>query len=530
MSYIDPRWFGATYTLSEEQGTYIEKSETAALRYELPIKINGSLYINQNYITESATEYIFTDNAKLVSTLGVTFTFTEGTRLLECGHQVFGNSVQPLFATGTVDILKYSWMDADNNEGRVSKLLASSVAAFPIQFDEAFSTSVAPLIPSNLELILGEVVTITSQSDLEFKTNYTGYDQLFAYTSVANIGNVAISGATSRPEFFGSNDDISFTACAKTGKMKVTDKVYTVTSAFCTNDLIIVGDPEISISQTAAILLSASTPTNFILNTNTFLKNITLTLVSGSTIDTVLFGAEDSVISATSGSISTEFVNLESCTINNRNIFIDAPETDIYYSNVQDLSDEYKRFYQGFSAFRDVYLLNEISEFEQFTNFLSTDEFGKVYSTQTPNIDAISATHITVDRLDTRFLYTTLIEFRYRNESGTPYCRVFRNNVELYDLPGATTATYDATSADEATIAINITGEAIGMSRINLTSAINGISSRYHEINILAMTSNNLQIVGDIAGTVMLFPNAFVSGKNAAKCFYYYDIKRWFIS
>jgi hypothetical protein len=127
-------------------------------------------------------------------------------------------------------------------------------------------------------------------------------------------------------------------------------------------------------------------------------------------------------------------------------------------------------------------------------------------------------------------LYTTLIEFRYRNESGTPYCRVFRNNVELYDLPGATTATYDATSADEATIAINITGEAIGMSRINLTSAINGISSRYHEINILAMTSNNLQIVGDIAGTVMLFPNAFVSGKNAAKCFYYYDIKRWFIS
>lgn len=275
--------------------------------------------------------------------------------------------------------------------------------------------------------------------------------------------------------------------------------------------------------------MSANSPTNFILNTNTFLKNVTLQMTSGATIDTVLFGAEGCSVSATSGSISTEFVNLESCTINNENVFVDAPETDRYYTNVQFMDDEFKRRYQGFTAFRDIYLLNEISEFEQFTNFLSTDENGKVYSTQTPNMDALSATHITVDRLDVRFLYTTLIEFRYRNEGGSPYCKVFRNGVELYDIPGATTATYDARSDDEATIAVNVTGDAIGLSRVNLTSANNGISSRFHEINILAMTGNNLQIGGDIAGTVMLFPNALTPGKNAAKCFYYFAAKKWFL-
>lgn len=524
---IDPRWFGAIYNSASEQGTFIEKSETASIRYSAPIKINGSLYINQNYSTEPLTEYIFTDNAKLVSTLGITFTFTEGTRLLDCGRRVFGNTVQPKFETGVVGLVKYSWMDADNNEGRVAKLLASSTAAFQLKFDEAVSTSVAPQIPSNFELIPGEIVTITSQSDLSFSTNYTGYDQLFAYSNASNVGNVSVSGSTVRPEFFGANNNISFKACAKTGKILVSDKVYTITSAFCTNDLIIVGDPENTISTTAKIVLSASNSTPFISNVNMFLKNVNIE--SNANIETTVFSAEDSYISASPASISADFVNLESCTVNNENVIAIAPETDRYYTNVQFLDDQYKRRYQGFSSFRDVYLLNEISEFEQFTNFLSTDENGKIYSTQTPNIDALSATHITVDRLDTRFLYTTLIEFRYRNESGTPFCKVFRNGVELYDIPGATTATYDATSADEATIAVNVTGDAIGLSRVNLTSANNGISSRFHEINILAMTGNNFQIGGDIAGTVMLFPNALTPGKNAAKCFYYFAAKKWFL-
>jgi len=529
---ISPLWFGGTYNESIEQGTFLDKAEIAAIRYSAPVKINGSTYINQNHSVLSGVEYIFTDDAKLVSTLGVTFTFVEGSKLLECGRRVFGNSVQVKFETGSVEIIKYSIFDADNNEGRVAKLLNSSTSDFPIKFDESFSTSVAPQIPSNFELLYsGSVVTITENTPLSFKTNYTGVGQLFSYSSVLAVGNVSVSGSTSRPEWFGSDNNIAFNACGNTGKIKLSDKEYIVTATFQDTDLIIVGEPEISISQTAKLILSATSPTEFISNTNTFLKNVTLLMTSGSSIDTVLFAADSSYISAaTSGSISTQFVNIDSSTISNRNIFVNVPESDIYFSNVQDLSDEYKRYYEGFSAFKDVYLLNEISEFEQFTNFLSTDENGKVYSTQTPNMDALSATHITVDRLDVRFLYTTLIEFRWRNVLGTAYCEVYRNGVLLYDLPGPLTATYDATSADEATIAVNITGDAIGMSRVNLTSANNGISSRFHDINILAMTGNNFQIGGDIAGTVMLFPNALTPGKNAAKCFYYYTIKRWFIS
>ncbi len=530
MSYIDPRWFGAAYDLSEEQGPFIEKAEVAALRYELPIKINGSLYINQNYATEPLTEYIFTDDAKLVSTLGITFTFTTGSKLLECGRRVFGNSVQPIFNTGSVEIIKYSIFDADNNEGRVVKLLNSSTSDFPIQFDESFSTSVAPQIPSNFELLYsGSVVTITVNTPLSFKTNYTGIGQLFAYSSNAVVGLVSVSGSTARPEWFGSDNNIAFNACGNTGKIKLSDKEYIVTATFQDTDLIIVGEPEISISQTAKLILSATSPTNFILNTNTFLKNVTLQMTSGATIDTVLFAADNSYISAaTSGAISTEFVNIDSSTISNRNIFVDAPESDIYFSNVQDLSDEYKRYYEGFSAFKDVYLLN--NKGGQFTNFLTTDTDGLVKSsTVLGSVDAISANSIQVDRLDVRFNYETLIEFRWRNEGGSPYCKVFRNGVELYDIPGATTATYVPTVSDEKNIVVNITGSAIGTSQITLTSANSGISSRYHDVNILSMTNNSFLVGGDLIGGVFLLPNSFMSGKTGINAQYYYTAKKWFL-
>ena len=526
---IDPRWFGAVYGSASEQVAYLEKSETASIRYSAPVKINGSLYINQNHSVAQYAEYIFTDDSKLVSTLSVDFTFVEGSKLLSCGRRVFGNSVQPIFETGTVPFLSYSIIDADNNEGRLAKLLASSTAAFQLKFDEAFSTSVAPQIPSNFELIPGEVVTITAQSDLSFFTNYTGYQQLFAYSSFANVGNVSVSGSTCRPEWFGSNDNISFKAAAKTGKMKIADRPYLVTSAFATNDLIMVGDPELSVSTTASITLSANESVEFISNTNTFLKNVTLLMTSNATIDTSVFGAEGCSISASAGAINTAFVNVESSVINNRNIFTGAAETDTYYSNVQDLADEYKRFYQGFSAFRDIYLLNEISEFEQFTNFLTTDQYGKVYSTRFPNIDALSATQITVDRLDVRFNYETLIEFRWRNVVGTPYCEVFRNGILQYDLPNPLTATYTASNVDEKNIVVNITGTAIGTSQITLTSANSGISSRFHDVNILSLTTNSFLVGGDLVGGVFLLPNSFISGKTGINAQYYYTAKKWFL-
>lgn len=527
---ISPLWFGGTYNESIEQGTFLDKAEIAAIRYSAPVKINGSIYINQNHSVLSGSEYIFTDDAKLVSTLGITFTFTTGSKLLECGRRVFGNSVQPIFNTGSVEIIKYSFMDADNNEGRVAKLLNSSTSDFPIQFDESFSTSVAPQIPSNFELLYsGSVVTITANTPLSFKTNYTGIGQLFAYPSVLDVGFVTVSGSTARPEWFGSDNNISFNACGNTGKIKLSDKEYIVTATFQDTDLIIVGEPEISISQTAKLILSATSPTNFILNTNTFLKNVTLQMTSGATIDTVLFAADSSYISAaTSGAISTEFVNIDSSTISNRNIFVDAPESDIYFSNVQDLSDEYKRYYEGFSAFKDVYLLN--NKAGQFTNFLTTDSDGLVKSsTVLGAVDAISANSIQVDRLDVRFNYETLIEFRWRNVVGTPYCEVYRNGVLQYDLPNPVTATYVPTVSDEKNIVVNITGSSIGTSQITLTSANGGISSRFHDVNILSMTNNSFLVGGDLIGGVFLLPNSFMSGKTGINAQYYYTAKKWFL-
>lgn len=520
---IDPRWFGLVYGVSTDQTSFVQAADTASIRYALPINYNGSVYINQ--ANSVYGQYIFTNNSKFLSTLSVNLIFKTGSSAI-IGKHIFGNSVQPIFESNVVDIIRYSYMDADNIQGRVTKLLNCSSYPYKLEFDEDITTSVAPQIPYNFELMYtGQVVSISGASNLSFKTNYTGIGQLFSYTSPTYIQNVSISGSTSRPEWFGNDNNIAFKACAKTGKMLVSDKTYTITSAFCTNDLIIVGDPENSISSNAKIVLSASNSTPFISNTNTFLKNINLE--STAKISTTVFSADSSYISATTSAISATYVSLESCSVTNEDIITGAAETDRYYANVQFLNDQYKRRFQGFSTFRDVYLLNNPGT--QYATFLTTNYDCKVVSTTQPYIDAVSANSIQVDRLDIRFNYETLIEYRWRNNLGTPYCAIYRDGVFQYEQANPLTATYTPTSADEKNIVVNITGSSIGTSQITLTSANSGISSRYHDINILSMTSNVLQIGGDLFTTGMILPNGYLIGKNGINAQYYYTSKKWFL-
>lgn len=526
IDHIDPRWGGLVYGESVDQTTYIQKADTASIRYALPVKYNGSVYLNQN--NNVYGEYILSNNTKFLSTLSVNFTFKTGSKAT-IGQHVFGNSVQPKFEANVVDSVKYSYMDADNVEGRISKLLNCSSDEYKLEFDEDITTSVAPQIPYNFELVYtGQVVTITANTPLSFKTNYTGIGQLFDYSSKEVVGLVSISGSTARPEWFSTDNNIAFNAAGNTGKIKISDKEYILSATFQDTDLIIVGELENSISPNAKLILSANTPTEFISNTNTFLKNVTLLMTSGATIDTSYFAAENSYISATSATIATQLINIESSTISNTNIFSGALDSDIYYSNVQDLSDEYKRLYQGFSSFKDVYLLN--NKAGQFTNFLTTDTNGLVRSSSVLSaVDAVSANSIQVDRLDVRFNYETLIEYRWRNVVGTPYCEVYRNNILQYDLPNPVTATYTPTSADEKNIIVNITGSSIGISQVTLTSANSGISSRFHDVNVLSMTSNTLLIGGDLFASVLQLPNSFIQGKNGVNAQYYYTQKKWFL-
>lgn len=531
---IDPRWFGLVYDDSSDQSVYLTQSEVASTRYARPILINGSVYINSNFSTTSS-EYIFTDNAEVISTLSVTYTFTSGTHILECGRRVFGNSVQPIFQKGvwTNDTINYSIFDADNVEGRIAKLEDCSTENYFVRFDESISTSVAPQLPGNFDVqYSGQVVTITSNSPLSFKTSYNGISQIFGYNLLASVGSVSITADIIRPENFGSDNNIAFKVLSTVGRgnLQAGATYEIIENVINGSDISLTCDSNIS---AANIRLSAATSgTEFINCDRLYLENVLLRLDNTiANIDTlvgkecILSASQDNAILCVIADLSDSYLYREA--------ILSAPSSAVYFTNVQLYDYPTKRFYKNDTTFDSVYL-RTLSKTPEYTTLLGIDSDDKVITIDNLELPSISATNVIFENTPvTRKLNPTYIDFRwsYYAPGPAPQCDVYRNNIFVNNQINPLTATYTITSADGPIIIASTSGSTYAQqsNRINLTSAVaeNMITQ---ELSVLQDGSLTIfQVAGDVTamGTYPGLVDQFQYGTRA-----YYDTRanKWILT
>ena len=530
VSEISPTWFGLQYNDSSSQATYLTQSETASIRYARPILINGSTYINSNYTTTSGAQYIFSNTAKLVSTLSVTMTFITGTKILSCGRRVFGNTVQPIFqkSVWSNDLINYSIMDADNVEGRIAKLEDCSSENYFVRFDESISTSVAPQLPSNFDLSYsGNVVTITATSPLSYRTSYDGVGQMFAYDFLASVGSVSVTGVA-RPEHFGSDNNIAFKCIASigNGKLQAGSTYLIVENVLNGTDLSLIGDSDI---DTANVRLSAASDVNL---DRLYLDNILLRL-DDTTVDVDSLIGKNCVLSASNdNAIGSLAVDLSNSYIYREAIF-DVPTSAVYFSNVQLFDDPTKRFYKNDTTFDSVYL-RTLSKTEEYTTLLGIDGNDKVITVDNLVLPSMSATNVIFENTPvTRKLNPTRIDFvwSYYAPGPAPQCDVYRNGVFVNNQINPLTATYTITSADGPIIIASTSGSSYSQqtNRINLTSAV-AETMITQELSVLQDGSLiTFQVAGDVTALYQI-PNLTEQSKYGTRAYYDSRAKKWILT
>ena len=519
---IEPTWFGLVYNDSSDQSIYLDKAATASIRYARPVLINDSVYINSNYTITSGSEYIFTDNSKMVSTLSVTMTFPSGSKILSCGRRIFGNSVQPIFGKSIFagDTINYSIFDADNVEGRIVKLQNSSSENYFIRFDESITTSVAPQLPANFDLqYSGNVVTINSPTDLSYRTSYDGTSQLFGYTFLSAVGNVSISGDTIRPEHFGVDNNIAFKVLSQSGKgVLQAGKAYNISA---------------NLSGEELSLISEDNYTDSNLNLNDcyfdfnklYLHNATLNMTSA-TIDSENIVFKDiALISDTSGAIyASDDIRLYDCYIVNENIF--ETSGNIFYDNVELAVSADYRFYKENTVFEDVYLRSE-EKTPEYTTLLGIDDSKKIITIDNLVLPNISATNITTyNTPESRKINKTRIDFRWVYNFG-PQCGIYRDDVYVSASPvGVLTATYVATSADNAVIIASTSGSTYTayVGRIDLTTELGDVREQVTVCQDGSLPS--LQVSGAVTG-FGVYPGIVDQYKFGTVAYYDDRAKKW---
>ena len=535
VSEISPTWFGLQYNDSSSQATYLTQAETASIRYARPILINGSTYINSNYTTTSGAQYIFSNTAKLVSTLSVTMTFITGTKILSCGRRVFGNTVQPIFQKSVWpnDLINYSIMDADNIEGRIAKLEDCSSENYFVRFDESISTSVAPQLPANFDLSYsGQVVTITASSPLSYRTSYDGVGQMFAYNLLASVGSVSVTG-TIKPENFGQDNNIAFKVLSKVGRGNLQpgatyEIIENVINGF---DISFTCDSNISASN---IRLSASTSgTEFINCDRLYLENVLLRLDNTiANIDTlvgkecILSASQDNAILCDAADLTDSYLYREA--------ILSTPTSAVYFSNVQLFDEPTKRFYKNDTTFDSVYL-RTLSKTDEYTTLLGIDSNDKVITIDNLVLPSVSATSATFENTPvTRKLNPTRIDFRwnYNSVAGFGECSIYRDNVlVLTTSPNPLTATYTTTSADGSVIICSTIGSTYAQQvcRINLTSG-SGLASTKQQVAILQDASIiTFQVGGDVTALYQI-PNLTEQSKYATNAWHDSRTGKWILS
>jgi len=454
---IEPTWFGLIYNTSVDQSVYLDKTATASIRYARPILINGSTYINSNFTTTSGSEYIFTDNASLISTLSVTMTFPSGSKILSCGRKVFGNSVQPIFGKSIFenDTINYSIFDADNVEGRIVKLQNSSSENYFIRFDEDITTSVAPQLSGNFDIqYSGNIVTITSPSLLKFKTSYTGVSQIFGYNYLSAVGTVSITADKIRPEHFGSDNNIAFKVLSQVGRgnLQAGATYEIIENVINGSDISFTCDSNISATN---IRLSAATSgTEFINCDRLYLENVLLRLDNTiANIDSligkecILSANQDNAILCDTADLSDSYLYREA--------IISAPSSAVYFNNVQLFDEPTKRFYKNDTTFDAVYL-RTLNKTSGYTTLLGIDDNDKVITVDTLVLPSISASNInyiqTVGLTSADYTFYEMEIFLNIDHTSV---RVRRNGTQIayYDSTPVS-VTINLTSADKSMIVV----------------------------------------------------------------------------
>lgn len=530
MTNIDPRWFGLTYDSASSQAAYLLAAEVASARYALPIYLNDSVYINSNYTTQNNSTWEIADTAKFVSTLSINLTFTTGAKILYCGRRVFGNSVQPIFGLSVVPEIRYSYMDADNVEGRITKFQNSSSNNYFVMFDESISTSVAPQLPSNFDLLYsGSVVTITASSPLSYRTSYDGTSQLFAYDLLSSVGSVSVTG-TVAPENFGSDNNIAFKVLSKVGRGNLQpgatyEIIENVINGF---DISFTCDSNISASN---IRLSASTSgTEFINCDRLYLENVLLRLDNTiANIDT--FVGKECILSASQdNAILCDAVDLTDSYLYREAIF-SAPTSAVYFANVQLFDEPTKRFYKNDTTFDSVYL-RTLSKTPEYTTLLGIDSNDKVITVDNLVLPSVSATNVIFENTPvTRKLNPTRIYFKWiEHVPGTPRCDVYRNDTFINSQINPLTATYTITSADGPIIIASTSGSSYAQqaNRINLTSAV-AETMITQELSVLQDGSLiTFQVAGNVTA-MGTYPGLVDQYQYGTKAYYDSRAKKWIL-
>ncbi len=293
---IDPRWFGLVYDTAIDQSPYLLLSEKASERYGKPIFIDGIVFLGSNYSTSLLYDSVweFSNNAKIQSTLSIIMTFKNNTRILNIGDRVFENFVQPKFEENVLEKVKYSYFNADDEEGRMEKCLASTSAFYFLELDKSIELTTSLSIPENFTVevnsttLSGTIFFNTSDScDLYIPKLKESYENIVRYKEISTIGEVNVGNNFISPEFFcynlSGNDQISIIASLKNGKTFFRNDNYILSTNLTVTSANVLGD-------NAKFTVSAdfSSP-------NFSFENITLETVGNLT--GTIFTASNSIIS-----------------------------------------------------------------------------------------------------------------------------------------------------------------------------------------------------------------------------------------
>lgn len=358
---VDGRWFGLTYDTIVSQSVYLSAACESSLRFAKPVYINGSIYLNSNFSTSAQVE--FSDISSLVSTLPITANFySETIGAKDC----FGISVQPKFYAN--DEVRYSWMNSENVEGKVQKLLACTSEECLINFDEDIETTESIIIPSNF--------TFKSNKQIYFNTtnpiNLTipNIDKLYSNTikfkQFSTVGVITIPFEIN-PEFFCAvgdglvDDSTPMQASVYSGNILITGN-YKASSPLSTPNSISIRSENINKNTMPSLIL------NSIAFSSLALKNIAIISILNGT----LLNANNVKMSC-DGTCNTVILN-DVEYISGKMITEDAQLNDVVYNGSTVPCSKISRLLN--SQFSTIYMAGQEKIEGIIENVIITPSFG----------------------------------------------------------------------------------------------------------------------------------------------------------
>jgi hypothetical protein len=206
---IDPIWFGVVYAVSADQYVAFSAALVASVAYSKPVTLSGSVFINQDVSVPSGASILANQGSKLVAATTRTITFLSGSRFSSFASGVFGDNIKPIFAPGTVDAVRLSWMGDAAQTSRVLKWATAAQTATMEALIDVNCDCAGPLSVACRVHPAGGVINFTSLCNLNIPyLEHSGNTQAFSYASSAYVGTVKTwinNSSPVRPGWFSSS-------------------------------------------------------------------------------------------------------------------------------------------------------------------------------------------------------------------------------------------------------------------------------------------------------------------------------------